>query len=173
MPKLTVATRVLCLSTIPLLVGFAQDIVRPDIKTGLWETTTNNHMTGVPPIPDDVLARMTPEQRQRAMSMGAGGPRTVKVCVTEENLKKGTDFGGNDRANCKRTVLNSTAKGADVQAECTDKDGTSTVKVHYEVTSRESANGTVHVDINRMGKAMAIDGTFQSKWVADSCGDVK
>jgi hypothetical protein len=171
MNKALTITRAVCLCAVPLLVGFAQDIVRPDVKTGLWQTTINNHMNGMPPIPDDVLARMTPEQKARMM--GAGGPRTVKVCLTEEKLNKGTDFGSNERQNCKRTVLSSTAKATDLQEECTDKDGTYTAKVHYEVTSRESANGTIHVDMNRMGKAMTMDGTMQSKWLADSCGDVK
>jgi hypothetical protein len=173
MSKLTIVTRALCLVTIPLLVGFAQEIVRPDVKTGLWETTVNNHINGAPPIPDDVLARMTPEQKARMMGAMGGGPHTSKACLTEEKLSKGTDFGSNDRPNCKRTILSSTAKGADVQEDCTEKDGTYAAKIHYEVTSRESANGTVHVDMNRMGKAMTIDGTFQSKWLADSCGDVK
>ena len=171
MYKVLTTTRAVWLCAVPLLVGFAQDFVRPDVKTGLWQTTVNNHVNGMPPIPDDVLARMTPEQKARMM--GAGGSRTVKVCITEEKLNKGTDFGSNDRPNCKRTVLASTAKATDLQEECTDKDGTFTAKVHYEVTSRESANGTIHVDMNRMGKSMTMDGTMQSRWLADSCGDVK
>jgi Protein of unknown function (DUF3617) len=172
MSKVQIVMRGLCLSAIPLLMGFAQEIVRPDVKTGLWETTVNTHMNGMPPIPDDVLARMTPEQKQRMM--GSGGPRTVKVCVTEDKLNKGTDFGGNDRANCKRTIVNNTAKVVDLQEDCVDKDGTAyTAKIHYEVTGHDSVNGTMHVDMNRMGKAMTLDGTLQSKWIADSCGDVK
>jgi Protein of unknown function (DUF3617) len=172
MSKVQIVMRGLCLSVIPILVGFSQEIVRPDVKTGLWETTVNTHMNGMPPIPDEVLARMTPEQKQRMM--GGGGPRTVKVCVTEEKLNKGTDFGGNDRPNCKRTILTNTAKVMDLQEDCVDKDGTTSVaKIHYAVASNDLVNGTIHIDMNRAGKAMTIDGTLQSKWVGDSCGDVK
>ena len=156
MSKLTVVTQALCLVTVPLLVGFAQDIVRPDVKTGLWETTVNNHMNGAPPIPDDVLARMTPEQKARMMGAMGGGPHTSKVCLTEEKLSKGTDFGGNDRPNCKRTILSSTAKGADVQEDCTEKDGTYTAKLTDSKGRTQKTEGMYEYTTGSVGKFVLI-----------------
>ena len=49
-----------------------------DVKTGQWESTMTGQTTGMPPIPDDVLNRMTPEQRakiQAAMQAREAVPR--------------------------------------------------------------------------------------------------
>ncbi len=67
------------------------DKVQPlNVKLGLWEVTSTTNVSGMPPIPDDVLARMTPEQRARmeaAMKARSGeGPKTTvrKECITKE-----------------------------------------------------------------------------------------
>jgi hypothetical protein len=89
---------------------WAGDKIQPlDIKPGLWEFTSTNLVTGLPAMPPDVLAKMTPEQRAKieaAMGARSGGvPRTIthKVCITREKLDKQTAF-NDEHKNCTDTV---------------------------------------------------------------------
>ena len=36
-----------------------------DVATGLWEVTSQGETSGLPPIPPEVLAKMTLEQQQK------------------------------------------------------------------------------------------------------------
>jgi hypothetical protein len=87
-----------------------------NVKEGLWETTLNmSGMAGMPGVPDDVLAKLTPEQRaqmeammkQRGMSSN-GHATVVKSCVTKEKIEKGMAFSDEKRENCTQTIVNST-----------------------------------------------------------------
>jgi Protein of unknown function (DUF3617) len=67
-----------CTAAVTALVQGA-DFTKPNIKPGLWEVTTNPKMSGQMPIPEEQLAKMTPEQRARlqaAMQAGAGKHRS-------------------------------------------------------------------------------------------------
>ncbi|HTE88846.1 MAG TPA: hypothetical protein VK639_07845 [Terriglobales bacterium] len=45
---------------------WAADKLQPlNVKTGLWETTTTRITSGEIPIPAEMLARLTPEQRAK------------------------------------------------------------------------------------------------------------
>ena len=39
------------------------DPIKLNIKLGLWEIATQANISGAPPIPEDALAKMSPEQR--------------------------------------------------------------------------------------------------------------
>jgi hypothetical protein len=172
MSKVQIVIRGLCLSAIPLLVGFS-DSARLNVKTGLWESTVVTHMSGAPPIPDDLLAKMTPEQRARmAASMAGGQPHTARYCLTQEKLDKGANF-NDTKPNCKQTVVTNTSKVVEVTQECTDDNATTSIRMRYEAINPETVNGTIHVDITRQGKTMVSDGTMQGKWISADCGDVK
>ena len=59
----------------------AAEYAKPNIKPGLWEVTVTPKVSGEMPIPEDQLAKMTPEQRAKveAMVKGAGSkPRVYK-----------------------------------------------------------------------------------------------
>lgn len=146
--------------------------VHPDVKTGLWETTVTTKTSGMPPISDQTLAKMTPEQRAQMMAM-LNGTRTTKVCITQEKLDKGMDFGGESRPNCKQNIVKYTAHEVEMTEECADARGTRSIKGSYQITSRESANGTMHIETVRADKTSVIDGTIQSKWISDTCGEVQ
>ena len=40
----------------------AAELVKPDIKPGLWEISHQPQVSGQLPLPEDQLAKMTPEQ---------------------------------------------------------------------------------------------------------------
>ena len=88
------------------------------IKPGLWEMTAINHTSGAPQIPPQVLAGMTPEQRaqvEAAMKMHEARqnqPHVHKICLTEEQLKKGFTLGkAEEEKKCTRKVVNSCRRG--------------------------------------------------------------
>jgi hypothetical protein len=72
--------------------AWAADNVQPlDVKLGLWESTTTMEHSGAPPIPAEVLARLSPEQR--AMECGAGTMKssgTVNIEAVGSEHVKGT-----------------------------------------------------------------------------------
>jgi len=96
-----------------------------NVKTGTWQTTWTTTVSGLPPIPQDMLNRMTPDQRARVeaamKNMASGTPRTrtSQTCLTKEQLQK-DPF--NDRKSCTETVLTSTGSGMEVQEECTERE---------------------------------------------------
>src|SRR5262249_998162 len=96
-----------------------------DVKTGLWETTSVGETTGMPPIPPEVLAKMTPEQRAQmqasmAAAMGnASKPQVMKSCITEKSLERGLAMNSDAQQHCQRTIVNSTSRMIDAHVVCT------------------------------------------------------
>src|ERR1700749_2586712 len=90
---------------LPPVLGAAAD--KLNVKLGLWEITTVSETSGTPPLPKDLLERMTPEQRQQfdaAIGAQAGGRTDVrKACITAKDLEH--PFGANDDRQCKSTVV--------------------------------------------------------------------
>lgn len=162
-------------------VWAADKIVPPNIKTGLWEITETHNMTGMPPmpaIPSEALAKMTPEQRaqmEARMKESYGGGQkltTRKSCVTKEKLEKDSVF-GDDRNECTRTVLSSSAAMTEVKMQCKEKEMTSEGTFKFQALTPESVKGTVRMVMTGNGRAMHMDFDFVSKYLGPACGDVK
>ena len=168
----------LLLSTCALV--WAADKVKPlNLKLGLWEATSLTSMTGAPPIPPEMLAKMTPEQRaryeERMKAREAEPPRshTEKSCVKQEDLDHNKMFSSDDDEEaCTRTVISSTDTSIEVHLECQGaikRSGTFQV----ESSSPESAKGSMHMAATNSDRAMNVDVTFTAKWIAAACGDVE
>jgi tRNA threonylcarbamoyladenosine modification (KEOPS) complex Pcc1 subunit len=148
-----------------------------NVKTGLWETTWTSSVTGRPPIPADMLEKMTPEQRAQfeaamsSMMSQAQKPRTSKSCLTKDKLEK-DPFKREDKG-CTETVLASTGSKMDVRETCTHENAKSDVTVHIEAEDSEHVRGTVKSNVSASGNAMNVNGTFTSKWLGMVCGDTK
>jgi hypothetical protein len=86
-----------------------------DIALGLWEMTAKGDFSGAPPIPDSVLARLTPEQQPKLQEMLAGRsqPKKYKSCMTPGKLGEGfeSDTGGQATGQCTSTVAINTQYG--------------------------------------------------------------
>jgi Protein of unknown function (DUF3617) len=158
---------------------WAADTVQPlDVKLGLWESTTTMEHSGAPPIPDEVLARLTPEQRakieERAKASAQQGPKTTtrKNCVKKEDLEKAMAFGNNDKS-CHRTILTSSSSKLEFHIEC----GAATMKsngdVHIEAISSEHVKGSVQMTIGDGTRNMKLNSTFESKWLGPVCEGTK
>lgn len=158
---------------------WAADRVQPlDIKTGLWEITTTNLMSGMPPIPPETLARMTPEQRARfEESMKAtmsGKPKTTtrKDCVTREKLNKDYLF-GEERKQCTRTVITASSSKTEMKMQCQEENMKMDGTVRMEVLSSEQVKGTVKMMATGSGRTMNVDVDFNARYLGPVCGDTK
>jgi len=176
---------VLVLIVLSSLAVQAADKPTPlNIKEGLWEVTTTHSMTGMPGMPPDALAKMSPEQRARVEEMmkqrGIGGPTTkvTKSCVTREKIDKDMAF-ADERQDCTRTVVSSSPSHFEMKFHCERKkasdetrfasDGTFVV----DISGSDSAKGTSHIVAHSEGHDMTMDFSFTSKYLGPACGDVK
>ena len=159
-------------------LAFAAETIHPlDVKLGLWEITHVSKMSGLPPIPPEMLAKMTPEQRakfEQAMGTGpnAGKPTVREHCVTKEDLNKQNAF-GNDTKSCTRTVVTSTSSKMELRLECAEKDSQSKGTFRVEAVNPELVKGSVQMVTNSGDKTMNVDSTFTARWIGSDCGDVK
>lgn len=154
----------------------AADVTKPNIKPGLWEVTTTPHISGEMPIPEDQLAKMTPEQRaklQAAMQQHQTKPRVYKECMTPEKIARGFDIdrSGED-ASCKRNVVSSSANELTLHDECSKPDRKTVMDVHFEVKGGTQMSGKINVLMTSAGKTMTINNTLQGKWLGANCGTV-
>lgn len=155
----------------------AADNVQPlDVKLGLWESTTTTEHSGVPPIPPEVLARLSPEQRAKVeeRAKASAGPKAItrKSCVKKEDLDKALAF-GNDDKNCHRTVVSSSSSKLEFRMEC----GAGTMKsngtVDIEAVSSEHVKGTVQMTMGDGTRSMKMNTAFESKWLGPVCEGTK
>lgn len=160
----------LCLSaSLALAAGKYQPL---NVRLGTWETTFTSSVSGAPPIPQEMLDKMTPEQRAKfdaamgKMASGTPRTRTSKSCLTKEKLEK-DPF--NDRKSCTETVLNSTSSKMEIQEVCTEEDAKTDSRIRIEATDSENVKGWVQTIVTGSGKTMNINGTFTSKWLGAAC----
>jgi hypothetical protein len=171
---IVVALGVLCATSVWAAGGF-QPL---DVKVGLWETSVTTQSNGTPPIPPEMIAKLTPEQRAKFEAMmkqrQAEGPRTetVKKCMTKEDLEK-TNVFGNDDKECTKTVVTSTPRKLEGKIECTKGGGKQSGTFHIEALDASNVKGTTQMVMTGNGNTMNVNSTFTSKWLASSCGAVK
>ncbi|MFY9531846.1 MAG: DUF3617 family protein [Candidatus Acidiferrales bacterium] len=155
------------------------DKIQPlDIKLGLWEATNNSQVTGALPIPPEVLARMTPEQRakfEEAMKARASqGPtaRTYKSCITKEKINDQHVF-DEGRKSCIRTVVTSTSSELEMHMECMDAGTKRRGTFRIEAINSENVKGSVQMVSSSNDRTMNINSNFTAKWISPDCGDTK
>lgn len=156
------------------------DLVRPNIKPGLWEVSVDPEISGEMPIPEDQLARMTPEQRARleaaiksSLAKGVQHHR-YRECMTPEKIARGFDIDKNgDDASCKRKVISSTPSEVTLHDECDRPERKTVTDVHFEVKGGTQMSGKLKVLMTSNGKSMTVNSAVAGKWLGASCGDVK
>ncbi len=158
---------------------WAADTVHPlDVKLGLWETTVTHESSGAPPIPPEMLAKISPEQRAKMEAMWkarqAQGPQTEtrKSCLTKEQLDKAAWLDTKEE-NCTKTVVSSTAHHLEAKLECTRGGAKQSGTLTVDAVDSTSAKGVVHMVMTGGGNTMNANSTFTSKWLGAACGDVK
>lgn len=147
-----------------------------NVKLGLWETTSTITTKGQVPVSDEMLSRLTPEQRARVeerMKAQAGDrttTHTYKSCLTKEKLERGSGF--SDRKDCKETLLTSTSSRVEVKVACEGEGMSSSGTVRIDALSPESTKGSGRMSMTAGPRNMTVDTTLTSKWLGPSCGQV-
>jgi hypothetical protein len=169
----------LCASSILIVPGYAAAATL-NLKPGLWEMTTAGETTGTPPIPENVLAQMTPERRAKfeaamAASRTRGtAPRAFKQCITPESLQRGLKVDDTkNESGCQQTVVSSTASVMDMRMNCTSPQRTSSGTFHFETASPEAVSGTINMTISDGAHNMTMKRVIQGKWLGADCGNLK
>ncbi len=171
MKKLAVAAVLL-----PFAV-WAGDKFKPlDVKTGLWESTTTTTSVGQIPLPEDLLSKLSPEQRARyeARVKANSGEKTRtftnKSCLTKEKLDRGTIF---DNKECTQTVLDSSASKLQLRVACQGEGMKTEGSLIIETLGSESVKGSGTMAMVSGGHTMNSKTSMTAKWLGSSCGDVK
>ena len=143
---LSVAAALLACSLTPALAQ-GQPI---DVRTGLWEFSSQRSMTGMPKMPEmpaippEALAKMPPAQRAqleaalKARRNAGSGRHVSKVCVTAASLRKSPAFGMPRRANCQRTKNVRTAEGWQLRRSVTENGREQRMDINYKALTRET-----------------------------------
>jgi hypothetical protein len=161
----------------PALRG-AADEAHLNVNPGLWEVTTVSQTSGQMPVPEEMLAKMSPEQRariQEAMKQvmeRAREPRVFKECITAQQIRDGLRKAMMDRESCKRTVVSSSATLLEMHEECTGRQQ-STGTYRFEAPDPGTMHGTIDMVMTRGTHAMNVKGHIDGKWLSADCGNVK
>jgi hypothetical protein len=162
-----------------MLFAEAAEPIKLNVKPGLWEIASEGQINGAPPVSDDMLARLTPEQRAKfeaamqASMANAAQPRLSKHCMTPEKIQRGLDVEEQSNSTCQKKVLSNSASEMQISEVCSDEHGTTNINEHFEVSGAEQITGTVHAVRTAGGKSMTVNSTIHGKWLGASCGDIK
>jgi hypothetical protein len=157
---------------------WAANKVQPlNVRVGLWEVTTTVASNGQMPIPADLLAKLTAEQRARmdermkANSSGKTRTTTHKNCLTQEKLDRGETF-SEERKTCTETLVTSTSSTVEVRIVCESQGVKSNGTLHIDALNPENVKGSMHMLTSGDDHSMNTSSTFTGKWIASSCGDL-
>jgi hypothetical protein len=151
---------------------WAADFQPLNVKTGQWETTMSGQTSGVPPIPEEVLNRLTPEQRAKmqAAMQARGGKNTVtKSCLTKDKLDKPFNLGDENTKSCARTLSTSSGSRQEIRIDCA-REGTKSVgTIKIDAVDSEDVKGSMQMAVTNGEHTMNMNYTFTAKWVGPAC----
>ena len=158
--------------------AWAADPTPLNVKTGQWEATITSETAGQLPIPQEMLDKMSPEQRAKMEAMmkarGAQGARTntYKNCLKKEDLDK--PFGNDEqRKSCKQTFVTSSASRQEIHMECEMGGGKQTGTLKLEALDSGNVKGSMQMVASNGGRSMTINSSFSSKWLGPVCTESK
>ena len=157
--------------TLPVLAYSADTL---NVKLGLWEITSVTETRGMPPLPKELLATMTPEQRRQMeaeiKAEQAKGPDrdTDRECITQKDLDR--PFESSNTKECTQTNVTTTRTMQEVRIVCTGGvPGSGLLKV--SAPSPEKMTGSLDLKLGEGAQAMTIKAQLQGKWISSDCGD--
>jgi hypothetical protein len=143
------------------------------VKIGLWEITSRTSMTGMPPIPKEMAATLTPEQRAKMeadfKAEIAKGPieRTDRECITQKDLEH--PFSSSNTENCKQTTAQVTPTTQELRLVCTgNQQGTGTFRV--STPTPESMTGDLELKLGEGKDIMTVKSQLKGRWISADCG---
>jgi hypothetical protein len=156
------------------ITGWAADVTPMSVKTGQWESTLATETSGQLPIPQEMLDKLTPEQRAKmeaAMkARGAQGARanTYKSCVRKEDLEK--PFGSDEtRKSCKQTILTSSPTHQEIHMDCEIGGGKQSGTFKVDAVDSGNVKGSMQMVASNGGRSMTVNSNFSAKWLGPVC----
>ena len=136
-----------------------------DVKTGLWEINYVTTIAGAPVIPPDVLAKMTPAQKAKALAT-ANRVLTSKDtdCITAKDLQQGAFGNKDDDSKCTYTPTVATATRNESTVACTGA-GAQHGSFKVEAQSQKQVKGGIVMT----GSGRTVTVSFTGKWLNASC----
>jgi hypothetical protein len=156
----------------------AADLMKPNIKPGLWEVSHHPQVSGQVQIPEEQLAKMTPEQRAQMeaalknYAANSSKPHVYKECMTPQKIARGFDL-AREESGCTRKVVSSSANELTLHDECSKQRGKTVSDVHFEIKNGTQMSGKINVVMSSGSKTMTMNSTVEGKWLGASCGAVK
>jgi hypothetical protein len=170
----TITRRISIALLFAISVSVAGAADKLNVKTGLWEITTVSHISGSPPLPKEVLERMTPQQRAEMAAaikeQASKGPQTDtdRQCLTQKDLDH--PFESADSEDCTHTIVRTTRTSQEMKLSCTGKHkGSGSLRVN--ATTPESMNGELDIKIGEGSDVMTIKSQLKGRWLGPDCGD--
>ena len=165
----SLATALFCVT------AWASDTTPLNVKTGEWEATMSGESAGQLPIPQEVLDKMTPEQRAKmeaAMKARGVGPRNrvYKSCVRKEDLDKPFGKEGEQKS-CKQTIVTSSANKQEIHMECENAGGKQTGTFKVEAVDSGNVKGSMQMTVASGARSMNVNYNFSAKWVGPVCSE--
>lgn len=154
-------------------VGSACAAERLDVKTGLWEVRTISRISGMPPLPKEVLDHLTPEQRtqmEKELKAAAGEAQTElsRECVTEKDLERPFDTA--DAEECEQTTVRTTRTQQEVRLVCQgDPKGVGTFRIN--TSDPETMDAELDLTVGEGAQAMRIQAEMAGSWIGPDCGE--
>ena len=145
-----------------------------NVKLGLWEITSLTRMSGTPPLPKEVLDKMTPQQRAEMMARIKEAqeeepePEVSSECITPDDLEK--PFASADTESCTQTIVRTTRTTQEIRLACTGKTKGSGL---FRVTTPtpETMNADLDMKVGEGADVMSINGKIKGRWLGADCGD--
>jgi hypothetical protein len=154
------------------IVASAAD--RLNVKTGLWEITATTEMSGMPPLPKELLDQMPAEQRAQLESQikqAAGGEATTETsreCISERDLEK--PFESANPEDCKQQIVKSTRTMQEVKLTCTGEyQGSGNLRIH--TPTPETMTGDMDVSVGDGSTTMTVKAKIKGRWLGADCGE--
>jgi hypothetical protein len=145
-----------------------------NVKLGLWEITSLTETRGMPPLPKELLDKLTPEQRRKMeadiKADQAKGPDkdTDRECITQKDLER--PFETSNAKECKQTIVTTTRTSQEVRIVCTGGvPGSGLLKV--STPTPEKMTGLLDLKLGAGPEAMSIKAQLQGRWLGSDCGD--
>ena len=148
---------------------------------GLWEHTVTmkgGQMDAAMAQMQEQLSRMPPEQRKQfeammgsqGMSMMAGKPTSMKVCLTPEQAARDeVPLSGGE---CTQVSRERSGRTLRMKFSCTgQRQGTGEAEFTFD--SDKSHRGRMVMNSVENGKPVRMDIETTGRWLAASCGDIK
>jgi hypothetical protein len=171
-------------TTLPLAAAlfcataWAADPTPLNVKTGQWESTITSETAGQLPIPQEMLDKLTPEQRakmeaaMKARSAQGARTNTYKSCLKKEDLDK--PFGSDEqRKSCKQTFVTSSGTRQEIHMECEIGAGKQTGTLKLEALDSGTVKGSMQMVASNGGRSMNVNSSFSSKWLGPVCTESK